>query len=116
MKSFRLYRRPLPSIPARFANDLSPEEQARLQQAFRTVSARYRHHVRMTSYALLGFIGSIVAFMFLGGVLKLPLSPWLFCARVGLLDGRVRLDAFITESGVPWVWQRYGLQIWTLLS
>lgn len=42
--------------------------------------------------------------------------PVAFCARVGLLDGRVRLDAFITESGVPWVWQRYGLQIWTLLS
>ena len=32
----------------------------------------------MTSYALLGFIGSIVAFMFLGGVLKLPLSPVAF--------------------------------------
>jgi hypothetical protein len=76
MKSFRLYRAPLP-IPAQLATDLSPEERTRLRQAFRALAASYRHRHRISSYWLFGFAGFSVAFMFFGGVLHVPLSQWL---------------------------------------
>jgi predicted RNA-binding Zn-ribbon protein involved in translation (DUF1610 family) len=78
MKSFRLYRQPSPSIPAQLATDLSPGERTRLQQAFRTAAASYRHRQRMCSYALFGFFGWGVAFMFFGGVLHVAWVRWLF--------------------------------------
>jgi len=75
MKSFRLYRPPLP-MPAQPAADLSPEEWTRLQQAFLPLAVRYRRWHRMSSYALFGFLGSVAAFMFFGGGLHVPSPEW----------------------------------------
>jgi hypothetical protein len=78
MKSFRLYREPPPQRPARFAAGLSDEERTQLQCAFDPVAAKYRLQEQIARYAGLGFVGSIVVFIFFGGMLHAISADWCF--------------------------------------
>ncbi len=98
MKSFRLYCEPSPSRPTQVASELSPDEQMRLQQAFRTVAATYRHHLRMASYAWFGFAGSMVGLVFFGGVLRVTFALWFLVS--GLVSWMVAFGCEATAPGL----------------
>ncbi len=55
VKSFRIYFREPIKTPSREVSDYSPEEQLLFQKSFAPIATRYRRHLRIAIFGIIGF-------------------------------------------------------------